>query len=278
MPNFVEIHLKGDKIEFINHGGYETRNESIINLSTLAFEKMDNKKIFKNILVFTEDCPVYIYDENILKNYEVYNQSDIKENFDKIFPDFVFDHWKQVGIYDYDKVCKELEKYGENNFEIDKLFWIGAITHPNRKIFLDKFKNNENILAIVNNWKNSENKDPTQQLSGTNFISLNDHTKFRYLIDLEGNGYSGRIKILTHMNRLLIIQDRPFWDWASCLLEDGKHYIKVNRDFSNFEEIFKKVKENPEKFENMRKDCFEFSKQNFTKEKAIERIINIFKK
>ena len=279
MSHFVEIILNGNSIQCIDHGGYETRNDSIIKLSKLAFEKIKDKKIFnKKLLVFTEDNPVIVQNENILKEYEIYNQCDLPENFDKIFPDFVFDNWKQVGILDYDLVCNELHEVGKENPIIPKLFWIGSLTHLNRQLFIEKTKNNENVIAILNNWIRKHDTTKVSTLEGSKFVSLKDHSHYQYLIDLEGNGYSGRIKILSHMNRILIIQDRPFWDWGSLLLKENEHYIKVDRNFKNFDEVFNKIIENPEKFENMRKKCFEFSKKNLTQEKAIEKIVKIFLK
>ena len=52
------------------------------------------------------------------------------------------------------------------------------------------------------------------------------------LLDIEGVGYSARLKFLLHMNRTLFIQEgRPFWTWAERGLIPWIHYIPVSRNF-----------------------------------------------
>jgi Glycosyl transferase family 90 len=278
MVHYVEIHLRGDSIHCFDHGGYETRSDSIIRLAQEAFEHVKDKQIHKKLLVFTEDNPVYVQQPEILQNYEIYNQCDTRERAEHIFPDFVFDNWKQVGILNFDDTCASIHPAADQPPTIQKLFWIGAITHPNRMIFIKKTSLNPHVHAIVNNWIRQPGQTKEDTLQGNQFVSLPDHTKYQYLIDLEGNGYSGRIKILAHMNRLLFIQDRPHWDWAALQLQEGVHYVKVERDMNDFDTVFQSVLKHPEQYQHIPQQCYAFAKERLTKEMAIQRIVDIFLK
>src|SRR6266481_1107819 len=71
------------------------------------------------------------------------------------------------------------------------LGWRGAASHPNRNILVN-LNNNMDIDAEFIRWDRS-NPD---RLTCVNYVSLPDHPKkWRYMIDIEGAGYSARLKL-----------------------------------------------------------------------------------
>ena len=64
-------------------------------------------------------------------------------------------------------------------------------------------------------------------------VTLEDHTKYKYLIDCSGQGFSGRVKILMHTHRLLFLLDRKYWDWLTMDIQPWIHYVPVNEDASD---------------------------------------------
>lgn len=64
-------------------------------------------------------------------------------------------------------------------------------------------------------------------------VSLEDHTKYKYLIDASGQGYSARIKYLLFSRRPLFIIDREYWDWIGIDLIPWVHFIPVKADLSD---------------------------------------------
>ena len=68
----------------------------------------------------------------------------------------------------------------------------------------------------------------------TTYVSLPDHTRYQYLIDLNGGGYSGRLKFLVHTRRLLFVNDdRDTFDWVTSQLAAWVHYVPVKSDASD---------------------------------------------
>ena len=81
---------------------------------------------------------------------------------------------------------------------------------------------------------------------GAAFVSLAGHCRYRYLIDLEGAGYSGWLKLLLFAGRPLFIQTR----WRREFFFDGlvpfKHYIPVKQDLSDLSSQIDLAEANPE--------------------------------
>jgi hypothetical protein len=46
---------------------------------------------------------------------------------------------------------------------------------------------------------------------------------YRYMIDVEGAGYSGRFKMLLHTKRVVLLQDRPWREWFFDDIEPFRH-------------------------------------------------------
>ena len=56
---------------------------------------------------------------------------------------------------------------------------------------------------------------------------------YSILIDIEGRGYSGRLKYLLWSHRPLLIVDRPHKEYFFEYLKEWEHFIPVKRDLSD---------------------------------------------
>jgi len=104
------------KLIFNDLGGYETRNPSTFWCIQKADEKY-NWVDFNEIKIHTGD-----FEQN--DNDYTYSK---KNNYNKLVPDFTFHAWPQVGINDYEQLVKEISNAGLNNYEINKVGWIGNV-------------------------------------------------------------------------------------------------------------------------------------------------------
>ena len=185
------------KLIFNDFGGYEMRNPSTFWCIQKADEKY-NWKDFNEIIIHTGD-----YDNN--NNDYTYSK---KDNYNNLVPDFNFHSWPQVGINDYEKLVEEIDTAGLNNYEINKVGWIGnKETNIMRKKLLEIGDQNKELFDIFDmNWINSGNTF----LNSSKYISTPELVKkYSILIDIEGNGYSGRVKHLLWSHRPLLLVDRP---------------------------------------------------------------------
>jgi len=188
-------------------------------------------------------------------------------SYGKIVPDFNFHAWPQVGIHDYEIVTKEIDVSGLNPFEINKVGWIGNIhTNHMRSILLQIGQQNTALLDIVNcdGWWPSSN---SVVFHTNNYISIPDLVKkYSLLIDIEGCGYSGRLKHLLWSHRPVLLVDRPHKEFFFEYLKEWVHYIPVKRDLSDLIEKTKWCMEHYEEALKIAENAYQFSKLHLTRE------------
>ena len=253
------VKKQNNKLFFENKGGYQTRNESTMWCIEQA-DKIYNWKDFNELHIFTGDYE---------KSDNQYTYSKIN-SFNKLIPDFNFHGWPQAGITDYDEQIKKIDEAGKNDYQINKVGWIGNVnTHPNRKIMFNIGNSNKELFEFNSmNWIKVNNQ---VKLNATKYISLDDLVKtYSILIDIEGNGYSGRLKYLLWSHRPLLLVDRPHKEYFFEFLEEWKHYIPVKRDLSDLVEKTQWCLTNYCKALQIAENAFEFSKKYLTRDACFE--------
>lgn len=253
-----------DTITFTDYGGWGERNESIISLCRLGYERIKcDIDAQHRIAIFTGD---HAPPKNPFEGYKVFSMSNFWEKADRCFPCFSFMGWKDSGIDSFDQVVNEIKKRRNTPPKARKLFWIGNIgTHGNRVLFWRLARSHRDIIECQHmRWLGNGRGEP--------YVSLPDHTNYSMLIDIEGSGYSGRLKFLAQMNRTLFVQDRPLWDWAGAQLQPNVHFIPVARNFSDILTKLDDIKYDQGGVDNMVARCTALATDNLTKEKAIQQV------
>lgn len=250
------------KLIFKDSGGYETRNPSTFWCIQKADEKY-NWNDFIDIKINTND------------NYFGDECSYIKNNYKNLVPDFVFHSWPQVGINDYDEFVEEIDKAGLNNYEINKVGWIGNTnTNIMRKKLLEIGDRNKELFDIFDMvWIQSGNT----RLNSSKYISTPKLVQtYSILIDIEGAGpYSARLKTLLWSHRPLLLVDRPGNEFFFEFLKEWEHYIPVKRDLTDLVEKTKWCLDNYDKALIIAENAFQFSKLYLTREACYKQWNNI---
>jgi hypothetical protein len=262
------VSKKDGKLIFEDLGGYETRNPSTFWCIQKADEKF-NWKDFDKILIHTHDRGT---------NNDDYNYSK-PIDYDRTVPDFNFHSWPQVGIDDYEQFVKEIDESGLNAYKMNKVGWIGCSdTHIIRKKLLEIGDQHKELFDIFDmNWIR-ENKGNIR-LEGTRYISTPDLVKqYSMLIDIEGGGYSGRLKHLLWSHRPLLLVDRPHKEFFFQFLKGWVHYIPVKRDLSDLVEKTKWCLENYDKALMIADNAYRFSKLYLTRDACYDKWNDIISK
>jgi hypothetical protein len=244
---------KDGLLNFYNIDGYETRNESTFKCIQEA-DKIYNWGDFE-IQIHTGDGDESSKHEYCFSNYF----------FGKLVPDFNFDAWPQVGINDYTETTQEIKKAGSLPPKILKVGWIGNTnTNPMRKKLLKYGQSNPQLFDIIDMaWSSSSGI----KLNATTFLSMPELVeKYAFLIDVEGYGYSGRLKHLLWSRRPLLLVDRPHKEYFFEFLKEWEHYIPVKRDLSDLLLKMKWLLQNQEKAQIIANNALEFSKIHLTRE------------
>jgi len=191
-----------------------------------------------------------------------YEYSSSDDSYKNLVPDFNFCKWQEVGINDYVETCNEIKEAGKQTFLIDKVGWIGNFeTHTNRMILKDlgrRFSGHLDIRSI--DWTNK-----------FGFMSMPELVKtYSLLLDIEGYGYSGRLKYLLFSLRPLLLVDRPQKEFFFEFLKPWVHYIPVNRDLSDLLEQVLWAKNNYHEALKIAKAAAEFAEKYCTREAAFQ--------
>ena len=90
--------------------------------------------------------------------------------------------------------------------------------------------------------------------------------KYAFLIDIEGIGYSGRLKFLLWSQRPVLLVERPYKEYFFKDLIAWTHYIPVKRNLSD---LFFKMNwclKNKSRVAKIAANALEFSKKHLTRE------------
>lgn len=234
--------------------GYETRNPSTFWCIQQA-DGIYHWSDFDEVLIHSSD---YEYDP------EHYTYSK-HHSYHHLVPDFNFHAWPQVGIHDYDIFTKQIDEAGLQAAEMNKVGWIGNTnTHYRRKHLVEIGRQHPELFNIVDmSWS------PSGQtvLNSTTYISTPDLVKkYAILIDIEGNGYSGRLKHLLWSHRPLLLVDRPHKEFFFEFLKEWEHYIPVKQDLSDLIEKTTWCIEHMDEAKQIADRAYQFSKQYLTRE------------
>lgn len=235
-------------LNFQNIDEHQSRNKSTIWCIKEA-DKIYNWKDFDDISIYTGD----IGDGHIL--------AYTKSNYDYInmVPDFWFDCWVEAEINDYNEQIRLIDKAGKIKPEINKAGWIGVVhdTVECRKKLFQIGNENKEICDITNMKWNGQHK----------IVSLQELVQtYSILIDVEGYGYSGRLKSLLWSHRPVLLVDRPYKEYFFEHLQPWVHYIPVKRDLTDLIEKVIWCLNNYDESIIIAENAYNFSKQYLTRE------------
>ena len=241
-------------LRFTDLGGYETRNPSTMWCIRKADETYKWKD-FNEIRIHTGDAET---------TQDEYTYSK-KDTYRRLVPDFNFHAWPQVGILDYEQFVKDIDQAGLTPYTIHKVGWIGnKNTHVMRSRLLDIGQKNADLFDIIDmSWSPSNN----MRLNSSKYISTPDLAKtYSMLLDIEGCGYSGRLKHLLWSHRPVLLVDRPHKEFFFEWLHEWEHYIPVKRDLSDLVEKTKWCVEHYDEALRIAENAFQFSKRYLTRD------------
>jgi hypothetical protein len=133
--------------------------------------------------------------------------------------------------------------------------------------------NNQDLFDFVEmKWTQSGNV----LHNSSKYISIPELVKkYSVLIDIEGAGYSGRLKYLLWSHRPVLVVDRPHKEYFFKYLKEWEHYIPVKRDLSDLIEKTKWCLDNYDKALQIAENAYQFSTIYLTRAACYEQWNNI---
>ncbi len=200
--------------------GWMTRPEIMLQM----FQMYIDKRGIQTLPDITIDLSDACTDLDSFPNEKYFTISAPLEKKHLLLPDPYSLCWPEAHIDNVFEKCAQLATAGMTPPTDTRLFWIGQNSHWTRKVLVELAdKHPDRIVASFLECKKGV-------IPKNEMVSLEDHTKYKYLIDLSGQGFSARIKYLLFSRRPLFIVERKYHDWISCDLKPWIHYIPVKDD------------------------------------------------
>lgn len=251
--------------------GFQSRNEATAHMLLEAVKIIKYQaKRRRRVIVYTNDQPPLGRRDRIMAYASTPDSTNVVA-----IPDFSFWDWPDVGIHDYDAVVADMQAAGAQPPTDERLFWIGNTrTHPVRETLLQIAQDDPRILATGMTWVKQNRperwaSDGVMDTIDSAYVSLPDHCRYKYLIDVEGIGYSARFKIFLFSGRPVFLQDRPWREFYYDWLEPYRHYIPVARDLSDLTAQLDWAEANPEKCREIAAAAQAFARRHLTRDAAI---------
>jgi hypothetical protein len=189
----------------------------------------------------------------------------------------VFDAWPEVGIEDYEATAAALGAAGALPPESDALGWRGAMTHDNRRKLLEvvaaaRSPDMYDVQETV--WRGTQETP----MPAWNHVSLVDGARrWRFQLDVEGAGYSGRLKLLFFSRRVVFVADRPHREWWMAALRPWEHYVPVKRDLSDLDARLAEVRSDPALEARIAGAGHAFALAHLRREHALARVADVMR-
>lgn len=239
---------------------HDHRDQSVLNLIQEAVNLID-----KDVLANLKEFSVTL-DTSDHGHFSHHTYSDAA------IADFNFDKWVEVGNYDYHDITQKMLERSSLPPSMHQLFWMGSYDcHWSRRKLGEMTKHDDRIAIVnVDNW-HWDDKIKRAVTNNGKYTSMIDHCEYKYLIDFQGHGYSGRTKYLLHSGRPLFYVERDCNEYWYFSMKPMEHFIPIKRDLSDFYERFEWVENNYDEALKIADNARTFAMNNLKRSDAVER-------
>jgi hypothetical protein len=202
-------------------------------------------------------------------------------NPNTLFPDYCFDSPTFKGRYgfsgegddSYEAIVESIKQSGQSQPLTNKVGWAGLIKDNWRRVEIHKRYNSHPDIEIMDvSWHINAYTGATWP---PNYISYADQIKkWRYLLDVQGNTWSDRVKFFYFSNRLIFRINRNHDEFYDKFLTPWEHYVPVD----NIQDLAPKIeliKNDPKLEEHIKANAYAFANNRLTKQSVIDYIKSI---
>ncbi|NBO24551.1 MAG: hypothetical protein EBU93_04895, partial [Chlamydiae bacterium] len=197
-------------------------------------------------------------------------------------PDCFFHNWFSANIHSFEETKLQLIEASRHLPTKHKVGWVGNIHSPlpdvieysTRPLLKSLGDTHSQLFDIIHV---SPNETGIIGENSPGYLSLVDLVKtYSFLIDIGGNGWSGRLKFLLFSKRPLLLVDRVYIEYFYSDLQPYVHYIPVKSDLSDLIDQTKWIYDHPEKAEEIANHAFDFAMENFVLDKFLRRVYHVY--
>lgn len=263
---YFVVNSNGRNVSMTDYGSHGNRNNTTFSTLFEAYKHFNMSKAF-TFGVCTGDRD---FQTPFGRRPDIYTQipnfayTTVVDNFNETCPDFFFGGEPGLNIRDWDALTGNLSIVGRTNKPlINKIGWVGSVGKiPSRQLLTELSTQNSDWMDCFDvNWIGFD--DSLERYTGAQYLTFQDQvTRWKYLIDVEGQGYSARTKVLMFSGRVLFIADRPWKEWWYQGLEPWVHYVPVKRDLSDLRQNFEIVDNDPDLQQKIINNSLDYARNN----------------
>lgn len=202
------------------------------------------------------------------RSITVFGNCSLQGYADVAAPDFIFNGWHEAKFFDFDAKARSLAEASAAEAIHQRAFWTGRGDIPARAALVEMSLRHPEAIEAVDALPNY---DRGRNIYLRNFKPLEEQlAQYRYTIDVEGFGYSGRLKLLLHARRALLMLDRPYREFFYDDLEPFRHYVPVKRCSSDLPDRIDWLLSNPAREAEIIGEARQFASLRLTRRAAIE--------
>jgi len=183
-------------------------------------------------------------------------------------PDFIFQGWPEAGFEDYDAKTAALAGASGSSPRDDRAGWVGRCDNQPRADLLATALRCPQAVEVVDTVAAYNVR--TQSYLRPLIPMEEQASRYRFLIDVEGFGYSGRLKLLLHAGRVVLLLDRPHREFFMGAMEPFRHYVPVARNASDLVERIEWLRANPAREAEIVREGQHFARTRLTLQAAVE--------
>jgi len=156
------------------------------------------------LILNTSDKPILERRNAHLLPYPVVSYCTSANHLDWAIPDFIFEGWPEAGISSYRDLYERFESVNFAQWEhrLPYLYWSGTATNMLRAACIEQYHHDPRVSLHLIRGSNNLTKSEVPRPKG--YAPFDAVSHFKYLLDLPGNGYSGRAKLLLLTGGFLI--------------------------------------------------------------------------
>lgn len=182
--------------------------------------------------------------------------------------------WTSIGWWnkdkDFNQAVYQIAVASEQKPKYNKAGWNGNIYSPLE--FRPESKTRPMLLEFSANYSDYFHFHDVSKVTDTQVSMASLVEDYAVLLDIGGNGYSGRLKYLLYSNRPLLYVERDFVEYFSPQLKAYVHYIPVKMDLSDLVIQFQWIMNNPDKAAEIAQNAVDFAIEHLTHDAFIERV------
>jgi hypothetical protein len=157
-----------------------------------------------------------------------------------------------------------------------KLFWRGSFTNQRRKVLVDMAaKHKDKMDCKFSGFPYISDEERARAVAeygenvSLNRVALEQHQRWRYLVDIDGFGWSGRFSELM-LTGSVVFKAMGFVEYWYAALKPWEHYVPVQSDLSDLLQRYDEAVASDTRMRAIAQRAYDFSLHNLNVESVVE--------